>query len=69
MIPKSHLDRMDWMYDWGNKLQQQKTNEEFLTGQKKADPHVRKEFKHVFQEEVTNNKCEDFSLLHEDPMF
>jgi len=50
-------------------LQQQKTNEEFLTGQKKADPHVRKEFKHVFQEEVTNNKCEDFSLLHEDPMF
>ncbi len=33
LIPRSHLDRMEWMYDWGNKIaQQQKTNEEFLTG-------------------------------------
>ena len=22
LIPKSHLERMDWMYDWGNKVQQ-----------------------------------------------
>ena len=35
LIPRSHLDRMEWMYDWGNKIQQQKTNEEYLTGQKK----------------------------------
>jgi hypothetical protein len=28
---------MEWMYDWGNKInQQQKTNEEFLTGKKTA---------------------------------
>ena len=32
LIPRSHLDRMEWMYDWGNKIQQQKTNEEYLTG-------------------------------------
>lgn len=66
LIPKSHLDRMDWMYDWGNKLQQQKNNEEFLTGAKKAS---KKEVKHIFQEEATNRKCEDFVLLHEDPMY
>jgi DNA repair protein RadC len=62
------LDRMEWMYDWGNKIGQQKTNEEFLTGQKTANPGEKKE-KHVFQEEITNRKCEDFQLLHEDPMF
>lgn len=26
LIPRSHLDRMDWMYDLGNKLQQQKNS-------------------------------------------
>lgn len=67
LIPRSHLDRMEWMYDWGNKINQQKTNEDYLTGQKTADE--RKEGKHVFQEEITNRKCEDFQLLHEDPMF
>jgi hypothetical protein len=34
---------MEWMYDWGNKIQQQqKTNEEFLTGNKKANTDTRK---------------------------
>ena len=33
---------MDWMYDWGNKLQQQKNSEEYLTGQKKANPKDKK---------------------------
>ena len=42
LIPRSHLDRMDWMYDWGNKLQQQKNSEEYLTGQKKANPKDKK---------------------------
>lgn len=68
LIPRSHLDRMEWMYDWGNKIAQQKTNEEFLTGQKAAEAGD-KNFKHVFQEEITNRKCEDFQLLHEDPMY
>lgn len=36
LIPRSHLERMDWMYDWGNKVQQQKNNEDFLTGAQKA---------------------------------
>lgn len=36
LIPRSHLDRMEWMYDWGNKIGQQKTNEEFLTGKKEV---------------------------------
>lgn len=38
LIPRSHLDRMEWMYDWGNKINQSKTNEEFLTGKKEATP-------------------------------
>ncbi len=46
LIPRSHLDRMDWMYDWGNKVQQQKNSEDYLTGAKKPDS---KEYKHVFQ--------------------
>lgn len=24
LIPRSHLDRMDWMYDWGNRVQNDK---------------------------------------------
>lgn len=41
-IPKSHLDRMEWMYDWGNKLtENQKTAEEFLLG-KAIDPVISK---------------------------
>ena len=66
LIPKSHLDRMDWMYDGGNKLQQQKNSEDYLTGSKKVN---KKDVKHIFQEEATNKKCEDFILLHEDPMY
>lgn len=46
LIPRSHLDRMDWMYDWGNKLQQQKNNEDYITGNKKVN---KKEVKHIFQ--------------------
>ena len=69
LIPRSHLDRMEWMYDWGNKInQQQKSNEEYLTGQKKPKPGQENNH-HDVQEEITNRKCEDFQLLHEDPMF
>ena len=42
------------MYDWGNKVQQQKNSEEYLTGEKKVG---KKEVKHIFQEEATNKKC------------
>jgi len=41
---------MEWMYDWGNKIGQNKTNEDYLTGQKEAIPGQSKDFKHVFQE-------------------
>jgi len=37
-----------------------------LTGKKNPNKH---EVKQVFQEEATNQKCEDFALLHEDPMY
>lgn len=37
LIPRSHLDRMEWMYDWGNKINQNKTNQQFLTGKKEAE--------------------------------
>lgn len=35
LIPRSHLDRMEWMYDWGSKMQQDRNSEAYLTGQKK----------------------------------
>lgn len=35
LIPKSHLERMDWMYDWGNKIHQnEKNKEDYLLGNK-----------------------------------
>ena len=32
LIPKSHLDRLEWMYDVGRLEQQQKSAEEYLLG-------------------------------------
>jgi hypothetical protein len=37
---------MDWMYDLGNKIQQQKNNEDFIVGNKKPG---KKDVKHIFQ--------------------
>lgn len=31
LLPESHLNRMDWMYEWGNKPSQ-KDSEEYLLG-------------------------------------
>lgn len=47
LIPKSYLDRMDWMYDGGNKIQQQKNSEDYLTGAKTISS--KKDSKHTSQ--------------------
>lgn len=63
---------MDWMYDWGNRVQnQEKSAEEYLTGKPVADSAKKngKEIKQIFKEQITNAKCEDFALTHEDPMY
>ncbi|CAD8116362.1 unnamed protein product [Paramecium sonneborni] len=82
LIPKSHLDRMEWMYDV-SKLEKQNQNsaEEYLLGKTATPQEVEKltdqrekakqtqQYQTVFKEETTNAKCEDFVLVHEDPMF
>ncbi|CAK59474.1 unnamed protein product (macronuclear) [Paramecium tetraurelia] len=82
LIPKSHLDRMEWMYDV-SKLEKQNQNsaEEYLLGKTATSQEVEKladqrekakqtqQYQTVFKEETTNAKCEDFVLVHEDPMF
>ena len=42
------------MYDWGNKLQQEKDKEAFLVGNKTLN---KRDVKNIFQEESTNKKC------------
>ena len=64
---------MDWMYDWGNRVQNQERNaEEYLTGKPADTANTSKngrEVKQIFKEQITNAKCEDFALTHEDPMY
>jgi hypothetical protein len=71
LIPASALDRMDWIYEWGNKVQD-KSKEEYLLG-KPVDQSVTKDkkpqFTPLFKESTANSQNEAFTKLHEDPMF
>ncbi|CAD8205739.1 unnamed protein product [Paramecium pentaurelia] len=82
LIPKSHLDRMEWMYDVSkHEKQNQNSAEEYLLGKTATSQEVEKladqrekikqtqQYQTVFKEETTNIRCEDFVLVHEDPMF
>ena len=69
LIPASALDRMDWIYEWGNKVQD-KNKEEYLLGRavdevKEKKPH----FQPLFKESTANSQNEAFTKLHEDPLF
>lgn len=73
-IPRSYLDRQEWMYDYGNKLSQQKSTEEYLLGKpvdmNAATRDKKKEaLPQILKETITNDKCESFSKVHEDPLF
>eukprot|EP01016_Furgasonia_blochmanni_P057092 TRINITY_DN9853_c0_g1_i1.p1 TRINITY_DN9853_c0_g1~~TRINITY_DN9853_c0_g1_i1.p1 ORF type:complete len:601 (+),score=130.20 TRINITY_DN9853_c0_g1_i1:64-1866(+) len=71
LIPASHLNRMDWMYEWGSKATQKNT-EDYLTGkpidEKKTDDK-KPPFQPLFKESTVNPQNEAFTKLHEDPLF
>ena len=79
LIPASHLNRLDWIYEGGNKVQQKNT-EEYLMGkpvtekelqggnqnkEKGSNPHMVP----LYKEEIGNAKNEAFTKLHEDPLY
>ena len=74
-ISKSQLERMEWMYDWQHKQNPTKISEEYLLGKKvenlpSADTAAKGQFVPMqHKEEETNQRCEDFSKLHEDPLY
>lgn len=75
LIPASHLNRMDWMYQGANK-QYEKKNEDYLLGKKitekdliQTDSGKKPPFVPTYKEEIGNVKNEEFTKLHEDPMY
>ena len=72
LIPASHLNRMDWMYQGANKMQE-KQSEDYLLGKKIEEKDLEKKpqntFTPLYKEEIGNIKNEEFTKLHEDPLF
>lgn len=57
--------------DWMNQPQQknlQQSAEEFLLGKEVGEDH-KPLLQPVHKEEFTNDKCEDFIKVHDDPLF
>mmetsp|Transcript_12654 Transcript_12654/g.12742 ORF Transcript_12654/g.12742 Transcript_12654/m.12742 type:complete len:257 (+) Transcript_12654:108-878(+) len=71
LIPKSHLQRLDWMYEGGSI--KNTSSEEYLLGKKfeEPDPEAEKpEWRPILCKESTaNSNNEAFTKVHEDPMF
>ena len=70
LIPASHLNRLDFMYQGPENNNNINTAEEFLLGKslKNTDdnkPH----FTPCFQESYSNPQNENFTKIHEDPMY
>ncbi|EAS00543.1 Pre-mRNA splicing factor (macronuclear) [Tetrahymena thermophila SB210] len=80
LIPKSALEKMDWMYNPILGQQPQET-EQYLLGKqvdlnnlpqntKQQDPRDNSnKYQAIVTEDVTNSTCENFTLIHEDPLF
>ena len=69
LIKESELEKMDWMYSWGNRVQDtsDKEKEKYLLGQ---PIDARKEHMPISVKETIGNKMnENFTKLHEDPLF
>ena len=66
-LPASQLERLDWIYEF--KGNHEKTAEEYLMGKKLTEDGKPKETKFVSKEQITNQLCEDFFKVHEDPLF
>ena len=71
LIPESDLQKMEWMYSWGTKVQdtQEKDREKYLLGEAIDQKNKRDPLPIVIQEEHGNIRNEEFIKLHEDPLF
>jgi hypothetical protein len=70
LIPSSHLQRLDWIYQGPECSSNITTAEEFLLGKPlKDEKEEKRHFTPVFQESYSNPQNEMFTRLHEDPMF
>jgi hypothetical protein len=71
LIPSSHLDRLDWIYQGPESNSNITTAEEVLLGKPLKDE--RGQYKRpiipVFQESYSNPQNEIFTKIHEDPLF
>ena len=70
LIPASHLQRLDWMYQGPECTSNIITAEEVLIGKSlKEKSDEKKHFTPVFQESYSNPSNEMFTKIHEDPLF
>ena len=71
LIPKSHLNRLDFMYEGPDCYKNIISPEEFLLGKsiKEEDLSKKKHFTPVFQESYSNPQNEAFTKIHEDPLY
>jgi hypothetical protein len=72
LLPKSRLQRLDWMYEGG--AIKNMSSEEYLLGkpqeETESDKHGGKEWRPVLCKESTANTAnESFTKTHEDPLF
>lgn len=69
LIPKSHLQRLDWMYEGGSI--KNTSSEEYLLGRPVNEPElVKGEWRPTLCKESTaNSSNEIFTKIHEDPMY
>jgi hypothetical protein len=71
LLPKSHAQRLDWMYEGGSI--RNTSSEEFLLGKpfEEKDPEAPKpEWRPtMFKESTANTQNEEFTKVREDPMF
>ena len=71
LIPASHLNRLDFMYQGPESSSSIITPEEFLLGKSLNDDNNanKKHFTPIFQESYSNPQSEIFTKSHEDPMY
>lgn len=71
LIPASHLNRLDFMYQGPESSSSIITPEEFLLGKSLNDYNNanKKHFTPIFQESYSNPQNEIFTKIHEDPMY
>jgi Pre-mRNA splicing factor/N-terminal domain of CBF1 interacting co-repressor CIR len=69
LIPKSHLQRLDWMYEGG--AIKNTSSEEYLLGRPVTEPEsIKGEWRPTLCKESTANLSNEiFTKVHEDPLF